>query len=190
MPGDYKCSKINCERSFETKAERDGHSRTIHVLCIHCSKSFTTKGLRLHTDKCTSNPESKGRFECTQSGCRKLFFNKSSRDKHSRSDAHTHCVCGRLISTDGLKTHQRSCTEFRATEIHAMIPTCSGCQLQVDFAQHYLSIPHIEILTRMPESYKPVREVPPTVLEDLSFCNPTCFMRWVERNELLLNVFA
>lgn len=51
----FKCTVVNCDRSFSLEGLRDRHSQKPHVLCSSCGRAFVAGGgLKTHQRSCTN----------------------------------------------------------------------------------------------------------------------------------------
>lgn len=68
-------------------------------------------------------------------------------------------------------------------------PKCAGCGVEIEVGMHYLRIPVVEFMSRMPEGYKPEVYVPSTKLEEILVHDPACFNSWAIREPLIREAF-
>lgn len=122
------------------------------------------------------------RLQCTHQGCIAKFSDQVGLSKHV-AEPHVQCVCGRHATVKGLKSHQRSCSVYQYERDHKL--SCTGCSQEIVEGMHYIRIPELMIVTRMPVSL----QLSGSSVRDLSFCTPTCLAVWLQSGELMLDVF-
>ncbi len=123
------------------------------------------------------------RLHCKWSGCTAKFSDEKGLRKHE-AEPHSQCVCSRHATTAGMKVHQRSCSVYQF-ERDMQRYACAGCSQEIVEGMHYMHIPEFTLQTRMPAG----SQLPASLVSDLSFCTPTCFVVWLQSNELVLDVF-
>lgn len=65
---------------------------------------------------------------------------------------------------------------------------CGGCHSEIPDGKHIMDV-EVTLRTPMPDSFKVVREVEPTVLT-VALCSPGCFFFWATENPIMYGVFA
>lgn len=191
MDNPYKCTRSGCDRGFATDEERKRHATEPHQPCPHgCNRSFTTHGLASHVKSCELNPErTRGRIPCIHQGCTARFADQAAFSAHA-AESHAACVCGSEFTTTSLRKHQVRCGVYLAAQAEARESvSCHGCHEAICEGEHFLVL-QIDFRTRMASSFRMVRDVAPTTIEDITLHGPYCFMQWALNNELITNVFG
>ncbi len=66
--------------------------------------------------------------------------------------------------------------------------SCPGCGDEIRVGEHHLIV-KVELTTRMPPDWRPVREVSPTVL-DARLHNPACALLWLGKDPIIQDVYG
>lgn len=193
---DYGCTRAACPSRFTTAEARDQHAAQEHKPCpFGCGQSFVAKGLGQHVKKCVNNPEGRGKLHCSHGGCTAAYCaGEEARLAEHEAVPHEACVCGAMFAISSLRKHQVRCPQWlamQAAERDGLLTSwiCQGCDEEIVTGEHYMTIT-VQLDSRMPTSYVPVRELDPTVITDVFLHGPACLVMWTERNELITNVFG